>query len=308
MYNLRAASTEVQTAMKEDSEVLNITGSISEMKITDSEQFRNSKDEVSSSNSSETEYSGTYSEDETTDIQQLKNSDDDEELWGLDQDEDRTHPAYIPRAGLFFMHDNRETGKKFKSYSSSRADGKWQHDLYNETEQMPLSNQEFAEKYGVDREGNPVDSVCLYTLCENFPWFLCLLLTVLSASRQNCFKALFSASPQDTRESKQTRIWSPTNVRNAPHNFRTQRTPGHWNNDQDKRTNLNKRRNDNRFSLVDDALNEEYSGFWKNRNLNRDKEAEKNFETNNIDHSSAKLETRRGKRYSTQRPVKSVEE
>lgn len=57
------------------------------------------------------------------------------------------------------MHDNRETDNKVVLYPSSRADCKWQHDLYNESDQMPLSDREFAEKYGIDREGNPVSLV-----------------------------------------------------------------------------------------------------------------------------------------------------
>lgn len=64
------------------------------------------------------------------------------------------------------MHDTRETSEKITPYPLSRADNKWKHDLYNETDQIPMSDREFAKKYGVDREGNPVSSVSLYIPCE----------------------------------------------------------------------------------------------------------------------------------------------
>lgn len=78
---------------------------------------------------------------------------------GPDQDQNQAHPAYVPRTGQFFMHDTRETDTKISLHPLSRADHKWRHDLYNETDQIPMSDREFAQKYGVDREGNPVPLV-----------------------------------------------------------------------------------------------------------------------------------------------------
>lgn len=86
----------------------------------------------------------------------------DAKVSGPDQDQDQTHPAYIPRKGQFFMHDTREAGGKAALYRLSRTDRKWRHDLYDETNQIPLSDREFAKKYGVDREGNPASSVSIY--------------------------------------------------------------------------------------------------------------------------------------------------
>lgn len=92
----------------------------------------------------------------------------DENISGPDQDQDKTHPAYIPRTGRYFMHDTREVREMRKhSFFPSRADGKWQHDLYNEAEQMPMSDQEFARKYGMDREGNRAPSVNVKTFPFN---------------------------------------------------------------------------------------------------------------------------------------------
>ncbi|EJW80139.1 hypothetical protein WUBG_08952 [Wuchereria bancrofti] len=232
---------------EEDSEILHITSTISEMEISDSKHSRNAKDEVVNI---ESEFPKTSPRDQTTNIQQLKSFVDDEKVSELDQDQDQTHPAYIPRIGQFFMHDTRETCERITPHLLSRADCKWRHDLYNEIDQIPISNQEFAKKYGVDREGNPISS---------------------------------------------TRIRTSTNVWNASRCFaRTHKS-------------VKKQENSNRLSFVGNILNEEHSSVWENKKLDGGKEAESKSETHNTYNNRAKMEMRLGKRYSTQRPIKSFE-
>ncbi|KAL3985356.1 CASC3/Barentsz eIF4AIII binding family protein [Acanthocheilonema viteae] len=263
-------TVEVQLVMEEDPEILDITDTISEMKITDDKQSRNLKDEAV--NIYKSEYLNISPGGEAANIEQSKNLDDDEEMSGPDQDQDQAHPAYIPRIGQFFMHDTRETGEKTTLYPLSRADCKWRHDLYNETDQIPLSDREFAKKYGVDREGNPVSS------------------------------ELFSASQRDKRSTKQIRSWTPTNA--TRRSTKTHRIHGHGSDDKYKKKSLEKRRSDSR--LLATGKTTDYSD-WKNQELIEGKEAERKSDTNSADQSNAKSKIRLGKRYSTQRPIKSVE-
>ncbi|VDO28878.1 unnamed protein product [Onchocerca flexuosa] len=141
----------------ENLEMLDITGTISEIKVTDIKHSRKLEGEEAV-DIRENENLENPLSDENASIQQLRNSDDNEKVSGFDQGQNQAHPAYIPRIGRFFMHDTRETGEKTKQYRSSRADYKWRHDLYNETDQIPMSDREFVKKYGIDREGNPVSS------------------------------------------------------------------------------------------------------------------------------------------------------
>ncbi|VIO98252.1 Uncharacterized protein BM_BM6236 [Brugia malayi] len=230
----KRTTTEERMVKEEDSEILHVTSTISEMKISGSKHSRNAKDKVVNI---ESEYPKTSPGDQTTNSQQLKSFVDEEKVSELDQDQDQTHPAYIPRIGQFFMHDTRETCERITPHLLSRADCKWRHDLYNEIDQIPMSNQEFAKKYGVDREGNPISS---------------------------------------------TRIRTSTNVWNASRCFtRTHKIHGHGANYENKRKGVKKQENG--------------------------KEAESKSETNNTDDNRAKMEMRLGKRYSTQRPIKSFE-
>ncbi|KAM3717286.1 Protein CASC3 [Dirofilaria immitis] len=142
--------------MEEDPEILDITGTISEMKMVDSEQSKKLENEAV--NVYESENLEILPIDENTNIQQLRSPNGNKKVSEPDQDQDQAHPAYIPRIGQFFMHDTRETGEKIKHYPLSRADRKWRHDLYNEADQIPMSDREFAKKYGTDRKGNVVSS------------------------------------------------------------------------------------------------------------------------------------------------------
>ncbi|CAD5209465.1 unnamed protein product [Bursaphelenchus xylophilus] len=72
----------------------------------------------------------------------------------LDDDEVKTNPAYIPKGGLFYMHDTRSSGENEQTTGDNtkktRADGKWTHDLYNEKRQTPKSSRELENVYGFD--------------------------------------------------------------------------------------------------------------------------------------------------------------
>ncbi|VDN83388.1 unnamed protein product [Brugia pahangi] len=269
----KRTTTEERMVEEEDSEILHVTSTISEMKISDSKHSRNAKDKVVNI---ESEYPKTSPGDQTTNSQQLKSFVDEEKVSELDQDQDQTHPAYIPRIGQFFMHDTRETCERITSHLLSRADCKWRHDLYNEIDQIPMSNQEFAKKYGVDREGNPISSFSIRFFQGQV--FL-----------QNFVTRIFSAFQHDMRRTNQTRIRTSTNFWNASRCFtRTHKIHGHGANYQNKRKGVKKQENGNRLSFIG-------------------KEAESKSETNNTDDNRAKMEMRLGKRYSTQRPVKSFE-
>uniref|UniRef100_A0A1I8EZT6 Protein CASC3 n=1 Tax=Wuchereria bancrofti TaxID=6293 RepID=A0A1I8EZT6_WUCBA len=309
---------------EEDSEILHITSTISEMEISDSKHSRNAKDEVVNI---ESEFPKTSPRDQTTNIQQLKSFVDDEKVSELDQDQDQTHPAYIPRIGQFFMHDTRETCERITPHLLSRADCKWRHDLYNEIDQIPISNQEFAKKYGVDREGNPISSVRQVKIfVESMFSMLRLKQTILIGkelsrtifhglyilSRANLstklLQELFSAFQHDMRRTNQTRIRTSTNVWNASRCFaRTHKIHGHGANYENKRKGVKKQENSNRLSFVGNILNEEHSSVWENKKLDGGKEAESKSETHNTYNNRAKMEMRLGKRYSTQRPIKSFE-
>jgi hypothetical protein len=73
----------------------------------------------------------------------------------LDDDEIKTNPAFIPKAGQFYMHDVRSgepaatEESTEKNERQSRADvEKWSHDLYNEQRQQPKSDRELNYSYG----------------------------------------------------------------------------------------------------------------------------------------------------------------
>ncbi|VDO23679.1 unnamed protein product [Brugia timori] len=316
----KRTTTEERMVEEEDSEILHVTSTISEMKISGSKHSRNAKDKVVNI---ESEYPKTSPGDQTTNSQQLKSFVDEEKVSELDQDQDQTHPAYIPRIGQFFMHDTRETCERITPHLLSRADCKWRHDLYNEIDQIPMSNQEFAKKYGVDREGNPISSVrqvkifveSMFSMLRlkqtilieraisnNFSWLL------RQVFLQNFVTRIFSAFQHDMRRTNQTRIRTSTNVWNASRCFtRTHKIHGHGANYENKRKGVKKQENGNRLSFIGNILNKEHSSVWENRKLDGGKEAESKSETNNTDDNRAKMEMRLGKRYSTQRPIKSFE-
>uniref|UniRef100_A0A914C9P5 Protein CASC3 n=1 Tax=Acrobeloides nanus TaxID=290746 RepID=A0A914C9P5_9BILA len=72
-----------------------------------------------------------------------------------DDDEKVDSPAYIPRKGNFYLHDMRtaldeavEETKDSKTDKPSRADRKWEHDLFDSSNQRPKSTQELVRRYG----------------------------------------------------------------------------------------------------------------------------------------------------------------
>uniref|UniRef100_UPI00358F16D9 protein CASC3-like n=1 Tax=Myxine glutinosa TaxID=7769 RepID=UPI00358F16D9 len=78
-----------------------------------------------------------------------------------DADEDKQNPAYVPRKGLFFEHDIRGGAKEDDARAKARGrklwkdEGRWEHDLYCEDEQLPKCSAELVAVYGYDiRVGN----------------------------------------------------------------------------------------------------------------------------------------------------------
>lgn len=63
-------------------------------------------------------------------------------------------PAYIPRHGRFYMHDQRAQAEKDAEEDAeekhSRADRKWEHDKFDERSQKPKSSTELVKRYGFD--------------------------------------------------------------------------------------------------------------------------------------------------------------
>ncbi|ELT97736.1 hypothetical protein CAPTEDRAFT_226679 [Capitella teleta] len=94
------------------------------------------------------------------------------ETENVDDDEDSKNPAYIPRRGAFYEHDNRlgeeeecggERGEEAETEEGEEGgDGikskkqlwteskKWDHDRYSEEQQQPKSREEIISIYGYD--------------------------------------------------------------------------------------------------------------------------------------------------------------
>ncbi|KAL3085219.1 hypothetical protein niasHS_010288 [Heterodera schachtii] len=120
-------------------------------------------------------------EDEQEDEQEGEEEDEqEEEEEELDEDECKDSPAYIPKQGRFYMHDEasarsvivehtslfaEETEKGEEGQSTggatqldtarepkTRADrvGRWKHDMFREREQAPKSSRELFMRYGQD--------------------------------------------------------------------------------------------------------------------------------------------------------------
>ncbi|VDM52502.1 unnamed protein product [Angiostrongylus costaricensis] len=76
----------------------------------------------------------------------------------LDDDEIEDNPAYIPRKGRYYMHDSRDAEVEVEEKKTSRADGTWKHDRYNERFQRPKTKKQIMTRYGFDiREGDSQD-------------------------------------------------------------------------------------------------------------------------------------------------------
>ena len=85
----------------------------------------------------------------------------------LDDDEDKKNPAYIPKRGMFYEHDDRidpedeeeeeknkeeEKDKKKKVWKADTAE-RWGHDKFMEMEQSPKNEDELVAAYGYDIRG-----------------------------------------------------------------------------------------------------------------------------------------------------------
>lgn len=81
-----------------------------------------------------------------------------------DDDERADNPAYIPRKGQFYLHDLRtsideiEPKPEEKPDRKSRADRKWEHDMYDERMQRPKTKQELLRRYGHDIRSHSGDN------------------------------------------------------------------------------------------------------------------------------------------------------
>lgn len=95
-----------------------------------------------------------------------------EEVKELELDEDKRNPEYIPKKGSFYEHDTRtmdgfdDDVKKIEEELAAKSkrkpkpvssEGRWEHDKYNELEQMPKTEEELNFEYGYDirKEDNP---------------------------------------------------------------------------------------------------------------------------------------------------------
>ncbi|KAH7728321.1 protein CASC3 [Aphelenchoides avenae] len=82
------------------------------------------------------------------------NDDGEQEKEEPDEDEVKESPAYIPRHGRFYMHDQRAQSEKDAEDDGeekhSRADRKWEHDKFDERSQKPKSSTELVKRYGFD--------------------------------------------------------------------------------------------------------------------------------------------------------------
>ena len=83
----------------------------------------------------------------------------------LDDDEDKKNPAYIPKRGMFYEHDDRidpedeeaeeeskedkDKDKKKKVWKADSAE-RWGHDKFMEMEQTPKNEEELVAAYGYD--------------------------------------------------------------------------------------------------------------------------------------------------------------
>ena len=84
----------------------------------------------------------------------------------LDDDEDKKNPAYIPKRGMFYEHDDRidpadeeeeskeeekekEKDKKKKVWKADASE-RWGHDKFMEMEQTPKNEDELVAAYGYD--------------------------------------------------------------------------------------------------------------------------------------------------------------
>ncbi|CAL8090369.1 unnamed protein product [Calicophoron daubneyi] len=86
--------------------------------------------------------------------------DDHLECTELDADEDKTNPAYVPRAGRFFMHDRREEDPAEETEQVSEKKRwidtrRWGHDMFRYHDQGPRSTREIIRRYGYDIRKSP---------------------------------------------------------------------------------------------------------------------------------------------------------
>ncbi|VDM29732.1 unnamed protein product [Toxocara canis] len=89
-----------------------------------------------------------------------------------DDVESPDHPAFVPRAPSYFMHDLRDAQKsevevKILTHRGSRADRQWEHDLYDETMQGPKDLNKSMWKCRFDRNdqvGLSLISRCAFSL------------------------------------------------------------------------------------------------------------------------------------------------
>ncbi|CAH8871441.1 unnamed protein product [Trichobilharzia szidati] len=66
----------------------------------------------------------------------------------VEADKDKASPAFIPRAGRYYMHDHRISNEDVDVVRKRQTDHRWQHDKFNYRAQCPLSTKEIVWKYG----------------------------------------------------------------------------------------------------------------------------------------------------------------
>ncbi|KAH8864905.1 Protein CASC3 [Schistosoma japonicum] len=85
----------------------------------------------------------------------------DADLENVDADQDKSNPAYIPRAGRYYMHDHRTVEKDIVVVKKRESNRRWQHDKFNYYDQTPRSTREIIWRYGYDiRKENLCSNSC----------------------------------------------------------------------------------------------------------------------------------------------------
>ncbi|CAO4362839.1 unnamed protein product [Caenorhabditis nigoni] len=110
----------------------------------------------------------TESRDAPDDDESENDDDEEDQKSNLDDDQNVENPAYIPKTGRFYMHDDgrrvdvnsQEDGDDRRNSKKSRADGDWKHDRFDEKFQRPKTKKQIVTKYGFDiriKEGETPD-------------------------------------------------------------------------------------------------------------------------------------------------------
>ncbi|VDL78615.1 unnamed protein product [Nippostrongylus brasiliensis] len=136
------------------------TKKMSEVKIDDASESaeqpktEESEQDAKSDNARENGDDGFHTPEADGDVSK-EGAEGEDSATKLDDDEIEDNPAYIPRKGRYYMHDSRDGDEEVEEEKkTSRADGAWKHDRYDERWQRPKTKKQIMTRYGFDiREG-----------------------------------------------------------------------------------------------------------------------------------------------------------